>query len=57
VKGALSENLYYLLEMGRALVIVDVQRDYFPGGSHPLEAPGDAAAAAKRLLESFRASG
>jgi nicotinamidase-related amidase len=43
--------------MGRALVIVDIQRDYFPGGAHPLEAPDAAVRAAKRLLESFRASG
>jgi nicotinamidase-related amidase len=42
--------------MGRALVIVDIQLDYFPGGAHPLAAPGDAVAAAKRLLEAFRAS-
>jgi nicotinamidase-related amidase len=43
--------------MGRALVIVDIQRDYFPGGAHPLKAPDAAVRAAKRLLESFRASG
>jgi nicotinamidase-related amidase len=41
----------------RALVIVDVQNDYFPGGAHPLEAPEAAAAGVKRLLESFRAAG
>ena len=43
--------------MGRALVIVDIQKDYFPGGAHPLEAPEAAAAAARRVLEAFRASG
>jgi nicotinamidase-related amidase len=43
--------------MARGLVIVDIQRDYFPGGAHPLEAPEAAAASAARLLESFRASG
>jgi nicotinamidase-related amidase len=43
--------------VGRALVIVDIQKDYFPGGAHPLEAPEDAAAAAGRLLGSFRAAG
>jgi nicotinamidase-related amidase len=41
----------------RALVIVDIQKDYFPGGAHPLEAPEHAAAAAKQLLDSFRAAG
>jgi nicotinamidase-related amidase len=41
----------------RALVIVDIQKDYFPGGAHPLEAPDAAAAEARRLLESFRAAG
>ena len=40
--------------MARALVIVDIQKDYFPGGAHPLEGPEEAAGAAKRLLESFR---
>ena len=43
--------------MGRALVIVDIQRDYFPGGAHPLEATEEAVRAARRLLEAFRASG
>ena len=43
--------------MSRALVIVDIQKDYFPGGAHPLEAPEAAAAAARRLLQCFRASG
>jgi nicotinamidase-related amidase len=53
----LLERLLYLAAMSRALVIVDIQRDYFPGGAHPLEAPAEAVAAARRLLESFRASG
>jgi nicotinamidase-related amidase len=43
--------------MSRALVIVDIQNDYFPGGAHPLVGPEAAAGNAKRLLESFRASG
>jgi nicotinamidase-related amidase len=43
--------------VGRALVIVDIQKDYFPGGAHPLERPEEAAHAAGRLLESFRAAG
>jgi nicotinamidase-related amidase len=43
--------------MSRALVIVDIQQDYFPGGAHPLEGPEAAAQAARRLLESFRGAG
>ena len=43
--------------MGRALVLVDIQRDYFPGGAHPLVAPEAAAGAARRVLDAFRASG
>jgi nicotinamidase-related amidase len=40
--------------MGRALVIVDIQNDYFAGGAHPLVRPDAAAAAARRVLEDFR---
>ena len=43
--------------MGRALVIVDIQKDYFPGGAHPLVAPEAAVAAARSVLEAFRVSG
>jgi nicotinamidase-related amidase len=43
--------------MRRALVIVDIQKDYFPGGAHPLVAPEAAAAATRRVLDAFRASG
>ena len=43
--------------MARALVIVDIQNDYFPGGAHPLVGPEAAAANAQRLLEAFRKSG
>ena len=43
--------------MARALVIVDIQNDYFPGGAHPLHEPEAAAAAAQSLLERFRAGG
>jgi nicotinamidase-related amidase len=43
--------------MSRALVIVDIQNDYFPGGAHPLVAPEVAAANAQQLLEAFRKSG
>jgi nicotinamidase-related amidase len=41
----------------RALVIVDIQNDYFVGGAHPLEGPEAAAASARRLLAGFRAAG
>jgi nicotinamidase-related amidase len=43
--------------MSRALVIVDIQNDYFPGGAHPLVAPEEAAAAARRVLGAFRDGG
>jgi nicotinamidase-related amidase len=43
--------------MERALVIIDIQRDYVPGGAYPLVEPEAAAANAKRLLEAFRDSG
>jgi nicotinamidase-related amidase len=43
--------------MARGLLIVDIQRDYFPGGAHPLVEPEAAAAAAQRVLEAFRSAG
>lgn len=43
--------------MPRALVIVDVQNDYFAGGAYPLVAPDAAATNVRRLLAAFRASG
>jgi nicotinamidase-related amidase len=43
--------------MTRALLIVDIQNDYFPGGRNPLEGPERAAAKARELLGAFRASG
>jgi nicotinamidase-related amidase len=39
------------------LVVIDIQRDYFPGGAHPLVEPEAAAQAARRALEHFRANG
>ena len=41
----------------RALLIVDIQNDYFPGGRCELVGPEAAAANAARLLEAQRASG
>jgi nicotinamidase-related amidase len=43
--------------MTRALVIVDIQRDYFPGGKMPLHKPEAAAEKAAQVLETFRAAG
>jgi nicotinamidase-related amidase len=43
--------------MSKALVIVDIQRDYFPGGNMPLHEPEAAAAKASQVLEAFRAAG
>ncbi|HEX7299861.1 MAG TPA: cysteine hydrolase family protein [Solirubrobacteraceae bacterium] len=43
--------------MARGLVIIDIQRDYFPGGAHPLVQPEAAAAAAGRVLAAFRTAG
>src|SRR5579862_9465002 len=43
--------------MGRALLIVDIQNDYFPGGAHPLHEPEAAAAAARAALDRFRTAG
>jgi nicotinamidase-related amidase len=41
----------------RCLLIVDIQRDYFPGGAYPLVEPEAAATAASTVLASFRESG
>jgi nicotinamidase-related amidase len=41
----------------RGLLIIDIQRDYFPGGAFPLVGPEDAATAARRALDAFRAGG
>ena len=43
--------------MARALLIIDIQRDYFPGGAYPLVEPDRAAENARRLLDGFRAAG
>ncbi len=43
--------------MARALVIVDIQDDYFPGGAYPLFGPDAAAERARLLLQGFRAAG
>lgn len=43
--------------MSRALVIVDIQNDYFPGGAYPLVGPEAAASAARKVLEDYRDRG
>lgn len=43
--------------MARALVIVDIQNDYFPGGRHELVGSEQAAASAARVLDHFRSAG
>ncbi|MFJ6651875.1 cysteine hydrolase family protein [Microbacterium sp. NPDC091313] len=43
--------------MHPVLVLIDIQRDYFAGGRHPLVDPDAAAEAASRLLEAQRSRG
>ncbi|HWI71669.1 MAG TPA: cysteine hydrolase family protein [Baekduia sp.] len=43
--------------MSRALLIIDIQNDYFPGGAYPLVEPEAAAANAARVLGAFRDAG
>jgi nicotinamidase-related amidase len=43
--------------VSRALVVVDIQNDYFPGGAFPLVEPEAAAAAARTVIDAFRAAG
>jgi nicotinamidase-related amidase len=37
-----------------ALILIDIQNDYFPGGKGELEKPVEAAAQARKLLDFFR---
>ncbi len=43
--------------MARGLLIIDIQRDYFPGGAYPLVEPEAAATVAGGVLAAFRAAG
>lgn len=43
--------------MRQALVIIDIQKDYFPGGQVPLANPNAAAEAAAKVLGAARARG
>jgi len=40
--------------MTKALLIIDIQRDYFPGGAYPLVEPEAAAEVAGRVLAAYR---
>ena len=42
--------------MSTALIIIDIQNDYFPGGKMELVGPDEAAAQAHTLLDRFRAT-
>lgn len=43
--------------MSRALLVIDIQNDYFPGGAYPLVEPEAAADSAARVIAHFRESG
>jgi nicotinamidase-related amidase len=43
--------------MARALLLIDIQRDYFPGGAYPLIGSDAAAEAASAVLARFRREG
>ena len=43
--------------MKPALIIIDIQNDYFPGGKMELEGSPEASLQAAKLLEAFRAKG
>jgi nicotinamidase-related amidase len=43
--------------MKTALLVIDIQKDYFPGGKHPLVKPEEAAKNAYMLLQCFREHG
>lgn len=43
--------------MTRALLLIDIQRDYFPGGAYPLVGSDAAAEAAATVLAAFRERG
>lgn len=43
--------------MKNALIVIDIQNDYFPGGAFPLEEPEAACKAAVRAIEKAREAG
>jgi nicotinamidase-related amidase len=40
--------------VSRGLLVIDIQRDYFPGGAYPLVGPEPAAENARQVLDAFR---
>jgi len=44
-------------QMKEALIIIDIQQDYFPGGRHSLVGADEAAEKAKQVLAHFRKTG
>jgi nicotinamidase-related amidase len=47
----------YREKMDTALLIIDIQNDYFPGGANPLVEADKAAANASKMIDFFRAKG
>lgn len=43
--------------MSTALLVIDIQNDYFPGGAMELVGSGEAGARAAKLIEAFRGKG
>jgi nicotinamidase-related amidase len=50
-------SMLIFAQSGRALIIIDIQDFYFPGGDAELVEPGKAAANAGKILEVFRENG
>jgi nicotinamidase-related amidase len=43
--------------VGRGLLVIDIQQDYFPGGAYPLVEPLAAAEKARAVIDRFRGDG
>ena len=43
--------------MNTALLVIDIQNDYFPGGKFELEGPLEAAKQARKVIDAFRSGG
>lgn len=55
--GAFAQHPAKQTQMKQALIIVDIQNDYFPGGRHTLVGANEAAQKAKLVLAHFRKKG
>jgi len=55
--GAVAQRPAKQANMEQALLIVDIQKDYFPGGNHPLKGPEEAAQQAAKVLAHYRKKG